>query len=58
MRSHDACNRFYGWLVAFIGDTPAAGLVGGFKKGVGGAYRGCRTCMITSADLCDKVELK
>ena len=47
--------RFYGSLVAFIGDTPAAGLVGGFKEGVGGSYRPCRTCMITTDKLCSKV---
>ena len=47
--------RFYGFLAAFVGDTPAAGLVGGFKEGVGGAYRGCRTCMVTSPQLCSKV---
>lgn len=47
--------RFYGCLVAFLGDTPASGLVGGFKEGVGGAYRGCRSCMITTEQLCLKV---
>lgn len=41
-----ASKQLYGCLVAFIGDTPAAALVGGFKEGVGGASRGCRTCMI------------
>ena len=30
----------------FLGDTPAASLVGGFKEGVGGAFKCCRTCMI------------
>lgn len=45
-------------MIAFIGDTPAAGLVGGFKEGVGGAFRGCRTCMVKKAELCLKVFLK
>lgn len=35
---------FRGTLVAFAADTPAANLVGGFKEGVGGAMRMCRTC--------------
>ena len=43
--------RYYGCLVTFLGDTPASALVGGFKEGVGGAYRCCRSCMITSDDL-------
>ena len=47
--------RFYGCLLSFIGDTPASALAGGFKEGVGGAYRGCRTCMITSEQLSSKV---
>ncbi len=47
--------HFHGSLVAFLGDTPAAGLVGGFKEGVGAAFRGCRTCMIKNKELCAKV---
>lgn len=43
--------HYHGCLVTFLGDTPASSLVGGFKEGVGGAYRCCRTCMITSNDL-------
>lgn len=51
-------HHFHGYLIAFIGDTPASGLVGGFKEGVGSAYRGCRSCMITKNDLCSKVYLQ
>ena len=47
--------QFKGYLLVFLGDTPASGLVGGFKEGVGGAYRCCRTCMIKSSELCSKV---
>ena len=47
--------RFHGSLVAFLSDTPAAGLVGGFKEGVGGASRGCRTCMIKHEEMSSKV---
>lgn len=46
---------YYGCLVAFLGDTPASSLVGGFKEGVGGAYRCCSTCMIKTNDLCSIV---
>lgn len=49
------CQRFYGSLIAFLGDTPAAGLVGGFKEGVGAATRGCRSCMIKIDELSTKV---
>ena len=51
----DGTHHYYGCLIGFIGDTPASGLVGGFKEGVGGAHRGCRTCMITSKQLCTNV---
>ena len=36
----------YGFLVVFLGDTPAAQSVGGFKEGVGAARKPCRTCDI------------
>ena len=51
LRSHaliPLSRHYHGCLVTFLGDTPASSLVGGFKEGVGGAYR---TCMITSDDL-------
>lgn len=41
----------YGLLVAFLGDTPAAQSVGGFKEGVGGAHKPCRTCDIDGNSL-------
>ncbi len=44
-------SHYHGCLLAFLGDTPASALAGGFKEGVGGAYRCCSTCMITSSDL-------
>ena len=37
-----------GGLVAFLGDTLASNLIGGFKEGVGFANKFCRTCEITS----------
>lgn len=50
-----ASRKLFGCLVAFLGDTPAAALVGGFKEGVGGAVRGCRTCMTKNAHFSSKV---
>ena len=38
---------FRGGLVAFLGDTLASNLVGGFKEGVGFARKFCRTCEVT-----------
>ncbi len=37
----------HGGLVAFAGDTLAANSIGGFKEGVGFAYKICRTCEAT-----------
>lgn len=36
-----------GRLVAFVGDTPAVNMVGGFKEGVNLAMWKCRQCMAT-----------
>ncbi len=49
--------NFEGFLLMYLADTPAAGVASGFKEGVGGAYRCCRTCMITKEELCQKVSL-
>lgn len=38
---------FHGTLVCCSADTPAANLLGGFKEGVGQAFRPCRNCMAT-----------
>ena len=38
---------YYGALLAFLADTLAAHLVGGFKGSMSFAYRICRTCIIT-----------
>lgn len=46
---------FKGYLVAFLGDTPAAGLAGGFKEGVGSARRCCRNCLVKNEELSLKV---
>ena len=52
----DGTNRhYYGCLVTFFGDTPVSSLAGGFKEGVGGAYRCCSTCIIISDDLSTSV---
>ena len=44
-----------GRLIAFVGDTPAVNLVGGFKEGVGMAMRKCRHCMATFDQIQSKV---
>ena len=41
----------HGLLVIFMGDTPAAQAAGGFKEGVGGARKPCRTCDIEAGSL-------
>lgn len=48
---------FKGTLVAFVGDTPAVNLVGGFKEGVNMAMRKCRQCMATDSQIQTKVQL-
>lgn len=39
--------RLRGSLLALLADTPASQLCGGFKEGVGGAFRKCRVCNAT-----------
>lgn len=39
--------RLRGGILAVVADTPASQEAGGFKAGVGGAYRKCRHCMAT-----------
>lgn len=46
---------FEGALVAFLGDTPAVNMAGGFKEGVGRAMRKCRHCMATNDQIQTKV---
>ena len=38
---------YHGALLAFLADTKAAHLLGGFKESMSFAYRICRSCMIT-----------
>lgn len=53
---HGSINKHFDVSLVFVvGDTPASGLIGGFKEGVGGANRCCRTCMIMRTELCTKV---
>lgn len=47
--------RLCGALLAFVGDTPAANKVGGFKEGVSMAERKCRQCMTTNHQMQTKV---
>lgn len=47
--------KLCGALLAFVGDTPAANKVGGFKVGVSMAERKCRQCMTTNHQIQTKV---
>lgn len=49
---------FEGALVAFLGDTPAVNMAGGFKEGVGRAMRKCRHCMATNDQIQTKVRFE
>ena len=52
----DGCQyTMKGTLLAFVGDTPAVNLVGGFKEGVGFSMRKCRQCMATFDQIQSKV---
>ena len=59
LNSADGCSveidgttmNFRAVLVAFCGDTPASNYIGGFKEGLGGAYRGCRECIATKPEM-------
>ena len=46
--TNNVTRNYKGALLAFVADTAASHLVGGFKKSVGSAYRMCRTCMATT----------
>eukprot|EP00732_Lithocolla_globosa_P002130 Lithocolla_globosa_v1_NODE_1295_length_2694_cov_12.905646.p1 type:complete len:604 gc:universal NODE_1295_length_2694_cov_12.905646:614-2425(+) len=43
----------WGALIVFAGDTPASAYIGGFKEGVGLAFRKCRTCMGIESQMSD-----
>ena len=48
---------FTGTLIAFVGDTPALSMIGGFKEGVSFAMRKCRHCMATDSQIQTKVNV-
>ena len=49
---------FKGYLVNYLGDTPASAVAAGFKEGVGGANKCCKTCMVSKQELSLKVPSK
>lgn len=55
IRSNRTEIRFYGALVAFLADTPAAHEIGEFKVGVGFALRKCRVYLATDDTMQTKV---
>ena len=46
--------NYKGALLAFLADTLASHLLGGFKRSMSFAYRNCRTCMATSQTFREK----
>ena len=52
----DSSYNIEGALVAFVGDTPAVNMAGGFKEGVGRALRKCRHCMAIDSQIQMKVQ--
>ena len=54
---HGESVRFQCALVAFIGDTPAANRVGGFKELVSRSFRKCRQCLATSETIQEKMSV-
>ena len=42
---------FNGYLVFFLGDTPAQNWIGGFKESVSSAHKFCRTCEIIHGEI-------
>lgn len=53
--NRDGKDIYKGSLLFFIGDTPAANMVAGFKEGVGGAAMKCRTCYGSSQEIIQQV---
>ena len=56
MSIQDSSYNIEGALVAFVGDTPAVNMAGGFKEGVGRALRKCRHCMAIDSQIQMKVQ--
>ena len=54
---HGNEQRLSGSVVAFCGDISASNFFGGFKEGVGGAFRKCCQCMASDSDIQNKVRL-
>ena len=54
---HGSSQSIEGALVAFVGDTPAVNMAGGFKEGVGAAMRKCRHCLAVNSLIQTKVLL-
>ena len=57
MQIHGFNHNIEGNVIAIPADTPAANWLGGFKEGVSFAYKGCRTCDLTSEEMKHKFKL-
>ena len=58
MTIQESSHSIKGTLIAFIGDTPAVNMAGGFKEGVGGVMRKCRHCLAINSMIQSKVRYK
>lgn len=58
MTVQESSHSIEGALIAFVGDTPAVNMAGGFKEGVGGAWRKCRHCLAVNSMIQTKVKYK
>lgn len=58
MTIQESSHSIEGALIAFVGDTPAVNMAGGFKEGVGGAWRKCRHCLAVNSMIQTKVKYK
>ena len=58
MTIQESSHSIEGALIAFVGDTPAVNMAGGFKEGVGGAMRKCHHCVAINSMIQSKVRYK
>ena len=47
----------YGYLLAILADTPAAGFMAGMKQSPGSARKGCCTCTINAQEMQIKLDI-
>ena len=55
MTLQESSHSIKGALIAFVGDTPAVNMAGGFKEGVGGVMRKYCHCLAVNSMIQSKV---